>query len=213
MSADPDRELVLRCQTVGTEGFESAFSELYQKYKDKVYGIALRITGNRSDALDAAQEAFVLLYQNVASFQFDSKFSSWLYRLVVNASIDHVRRVRKRRRRSQVTTEPVLSDSLEVVDESAPDPVGFAESSELSDRIQAAILRLSMKLRIVTVLRYQQNLSYDELAETLDISLGTVKSRLARAHLALAEHLEPLIETSQSETGRDGEDPPLPRGT
>ena len=204
MISDPDRELIERCQTVGSQDFEDAFSSLYHKYKDRVYSIALRVTGQRADALDAAQEAFVLIYKNISSFQFDARFSSWLYRLVVNASIDVLRRDRSRHRPRDVALDALGSDSREPTDESAPDPALIAEAIENSARIQQTILRLSPKLRVITVLRYQQNLSYDELAETLEISIGTVKSRLSRAHVALAALLRPLLdldETKQKPAG------------
>lgn len=190
MAEDPDRDLVLQCQAIGSEGFEAAFGSLYRRYRDRVFSLALRITGNRADALDAAQEAFVLLYQNIPSFQFDSKFSSWLYRLVVNASIDQLRRSGSRRNKKDVQLDPTGGETLAVADQRALGPRQVAENKELSNRIQKAMERLSPKLRVVTVLRYLQNLSYEDLAETLEISLGTVKSRLARAHLALADILQ-----------------------
>ncbi len=198
MSSDPDREFVLRCQDPGSEEYETAFDALYQRYKDQVYSLAFRILGNRADALDAAQEAFVLVYQKIGSFQFESKFSSWLYRLVTNTSIDQLRRKRTRQRRRHVSLERDIpseqhQETYALVDESLPEAGSTLEGQELANQIQASILRLSPKLRVITVLRYQQSLSYEELAETLELSLGTVKSRLARAHIALAEHLRPLI--------------------
>jgi len=195
MSEDPDRDLVLRCQTVGSEGFEAAFKELYRGYKDRVYSLAYRITGNQNDALDAAQEAFVLVYQRIHTFAFESKFSSWLYRLVVNASIDHLRRQKSRRSHTEIPLDHESPDSLGLEDESLPGPREAAERHELGDQVHTAIQRLSPKLRAITVLRYQNHLSYEELAETLQISLGTVKSRLARAHVALATILGPVLDS------------------
>lgn len=194
MPNDSDRDLVLRCQRAGSEEFEEAFGVLYRKYKDRVFSLAYRVTGNSNDALDAAQEAFVLLYQNISSFQFDSKFSSWLYRLVTNASIDHLRRSRSRRRPPTLRLEAgPTAEAHALADTSVPDPRKALENEEWASQIHASIQKLSPKLRVITVLRYQQNLSYEELAETLEISLGTVKSRLARAHVALAELLRPLV--------------------
>lgn len=190
MSLDPDRELVMRCQVLGSEDFEDAFDALYKLYKDRVFSIALRVTGNSTDALDAAQEAFVLVYQNLPSFKFESKFSSWLYRLVVNASIDLLRRQSARAR----NTEKFDNAAMALPDESRPGPQVALESKELGDRVRASILSLSPKLRVVTVLRYLQDLSYEDVAETLEISLGTVKSRLSRAHDALTEHLRPSLD-------------------
>ena len=204
MISDPDRDLIERCQSVGSQDFEDAFSALYHKYKDRVYSIALRVTGQRADALDAAQEAFVLIYKNISSFQFDARFSSWLYRLVVNASIDILRRDRSRQRPRDIALDALSSDAREPSDENAPDPVAIAEAVEHSKRVQQTILRLSPKLRVITVLRYQQNLSYEDLAETLEISIGTVKSRLSRAHVALAELLKPMLESDEAPRSAGG---------
>lgn len=219
MSIDPDRELVECCQTLGSQEFEVAFEQLYDRYKDRVYGLSYRITGNSTDALDAAQEAFILLYQKIGSFKFDSKFSSWLYRLVVNASIDHLRRSRTRRSEpgsslSSSTTSPSGSrsgfsnsgssvssqmnslggrqDPLQLPSDPAGSPRLHAETQDQADAIQIGIDQLSDKLKVITVLRYQQNLSYDEIGEVLEISPGTVKSRLSRAHAALRKHLAHL---------------------
>jgi len=208
MSIDPDRELVKRCQTLGSQEFEVAFGLLYDSYKDRVYSLAYRITGNATEALDAAQEAFILLYQKIESFNYESKFSSWLYRLVINASIDHLRRVKTRRSEihSPPSSSPVASrhhssklssstseqeswDPLLSQEDPTQGPAHFAEVQDQKDAIQTGIDQLSDKLKVITVLRYQQNLSYEELGEILEVSPGTVKSRLARAHLALAKHL------------------------
>lgn len=195
MSPDPDRELLYRCQTVGSEEFEATFRLLYDRYRDKVYSVALRITGNASDASDAAQDAFVLLYRNLSSFKFDSKFSSWLYRLVINASIDHLRRTRSRGEAREHALG--LDDSLSISDEAQLGPLATAERKDRAELIQAGIQKLSEKLRIIIVLRYQQNQSYAELAEILGISIGTVKSRLNRGHIALLEHLKGISDLAQ----------------
>ena len=215
MSIDPDRELVKRCQTLGSQEFEVAFGLLYDSYKDRVYSLAYRITGNATEALDAAQEAFILLYQKIESFNYESKFSSWLYRLVINASIDHLRRVKPGRselhsppsaspvtsrhhsphhspKASSSTSEQESWDPLLSQEDPTKGPAHSAEVQDQKDAIQTGIDQLSDKLKVITVLRYQQNLSYEELGEILEVSSGTVKSRLARAHLALAKHLEHL---------------------
>lgn len=196
MFLDPDRDLVQRCRAIGCDDFEEAFAALYKRYKDRVFSIALRVTGNSDDALDAAQEAFVLVYQNLPGFKFESKFSSWLYRLVVNASIDLLRRQKSRTRRTR-SMAPDSDELLDFTDDKQPQPQIALESKELGGQVQASISSLSPKLRVVTVLRYLQNMSYEDVAETLELSLGTVKSRLARAHLALFEHLKPLLDESE----------------
>ena len=194
---DPDRELVLRCQAAAPNGLEGCFRELYDGYKDRVYNVCYRITGNAKDALDAAQDTFGILFRKVEGFRFQSKFSSWVYRIAVNASIDLKRRAANRRlpsldQMTQVRGED--SPGLEPADEGAISPIESAATEELELEVQAAITRLSPKMRGITVLRYMQGLSYEEISISLGISLGTVKSRLARAHQALDRELTPLLD-------------------
>ena len=106
---DPDRELVLDCQATAHQGFEGAFRRLYEQYKDRVYNVCYRIAGNPTDALDASQETFGIIFRKIVDFRFESKFSSWVYRIAVNASID----LRRRSSAKNVT-------SLETVQASAP---------------------------------------------------------------------------------------------
>jgi RNA polymerase sigma-70 factor, ECF subfamily len=200
MRVDPDRELVRTCQASEPSGLEGAFRELYEQYKDRIYNVCYRITGNSSDALDAAQETFGILFRKVGEFRFESKFSSWVYRIAVNASIDLKRRTSSR----WVASLDAIRDgdggggldagSLESRDEGVEGPLRAASRRELEGEIQRAILRLSPKMRAITVLRYVEDLSYEEIAETLMISLGTVKSRLARAHQALDRELTPVLD-------------------
>ena len=197
MKSDPDKVLVERCQSALPTGLEGAFRDLYEAYKDRVYNLCYRITGNSADALDAAQETFGILFRKVGEFRFESKFSSWVYRIAVNASIDLKRKASSRR----VTSLDAIRESegsspsrLEVPDDSTEGPVQVAGRHELEEEIQHAILRLSPKMRAITVLRYIEGLTYEEISQTLQISLGTVKSRLARAHQALDRELTPVLD-------------------
>ena len=198
MKADPDRDLVLACQASSPTGLEGAFRDLYEQYKDRVYNVCYRITGNPTDALDAAQETFGILFRKIGEFRFESKFSSWIYRIAVNASIDLKRRASSRWAASLDALreqEDSRHDSrLDLEDRLSESPVGAATRRELEAEIQRAILRLSPKLRAITVLRYVENLSYGEISESLQLSLGTVKSRLARAHQALDRELTPVLD-------------------
>jgi RNA polymerase sigma-70 factor, ECF subfamily len=198
MKTDPDRDLVLACQASSPSGLEGAFRDLYEQYKDRIYNVCYRIAGNPTDALDAAQETFGILFRKIGEFRFESKFSSWVYRIAVNASIDLKRRSSSRwtasldalREREAAPGEARLDPE----DRKAEGPLGAAARHELEEEIQRAILRLSPKLRAITVLRYIEALSYGEIAETLQLSLGTVKSRLARAHQALDRELTPVLD-------------------
>ncbi|MEX1023745.1 MAG: sigma-70 family RNA polymerase sigma factor [Planctomycetota bacterium] len=196
MSADPDAKLVLACQATRPTALEGVFRELYERYKDRVFNVCYRITGNSTDALDASQETFGVLYRRIGEFRHQSRFSSWVYRIAVNASIDLRRRSRNRRFVSLDSIQDSGgSDSrFEIEDERVEMPMASATRRELELEVQRAISRLSPKLRAVTVLRYVENLSYEQLAETLEISLGTVKSRLSRAHDALDRELTPVLD-------------------
>lgn len=200
MKTDPDRELVMTCQATEPLGLEGAFRTLYEQYRDRVYNVCYRITGNASDALDAAQETFGILFRKIGEFRFESKFSSWVYRIAVNASIDLKRRASSRWIASlDAIREGEGPDGegaarLDLSDELCHGPMAEASRRELEGEIQRAILRLSPKMRVITILRYVEDLSYEEIAETLQISLGTVKSRLARAHQALDRELTPVLD-------------------
>lgn len=182
-SKDPDHDLVRACLDPDDDRFEAAFGELYDRYRDRVFSIAYRMLGTTSDAMDVAQESFSLLFRKLSSFRFDSKFSTWLFRLVVNCCVDH------RRREASRPASSLSENSVDTETESG-DPVAAAESSELEDHVQESLQRLSPKLRAVLILRYIEGQSYDELSQSLEISLGTVKSRLARAHLAFENVLD-----------------------
>lgn len=197
MLTDPDRTIVLACQESPSSGFEGVFRELYELYKDRVYNVCYRITGNPADALDASQETFGILFRKVSGFRFESRFSSWVYRIAVNASIDLKRRAGNRRQASLETLQ-AAGDSgahpLQFTDEDTEAPMTAASRHELEDEIQAAITRLSPKMRTITVLRYLEALTYEEISEALGVSLGTVKSRLSRAHDALDRELTPVLD-------------------
>lgn len=199
MKSDPDRVLIQRCQATPAGGLEGSFRELYDLYKDRVYNVCYRITGNSADALDAAQETFGILFRKIEGFRYESKFSSWVYRIAVNASIDLKRRVSSRR----ITSLDSIRDGetrefdrsrIDPSEEDGLGPLRQAGKRELEIEVQHAILRLSPKMRAITVLRYIEDLSYEQIAETLQISIGTVKSRLARAHQALDRELTPLLD-------------------
>lgn len=196
--SDPDARLVLACQREAPKGLEGPYRELYELYKDRVYNVCFRITGSATDSLDASQETFGIVFRKLTDFRFESKFSSWVYRIAVNASIDLKRRQHARRLPSldALGEGEVAADGLrfDLSDEKVEQPQRAASRHELEHEVQRAIGRLSPKLRAITVLRYVESLSYEEISETLQISLGTVKSRLARAHEALDRELTPVLD-------------------
>jgi RNA polymerase sigma-70 factor (ECF subfamily) len=171
-----DRELVEGCR----RGERDAFRVLFETYKDKVYSIALRFSGNEALAMDIAQDTFLKLFSSIADFRGDSLFSTWVYRLVVNSCLDHKRRSWR--------LIPIADELLAVL--RAPgDALHAVLRSEMSERVQSAIEKLPAEQRIVVVLRYTEGLAYEQIAEAVGCSTGTVASRLNRAHKALERRL------------------------
>ena len=189
---EPDYELIKLCQNPASDRFEEAFTLLYEKYKDRVYNIAWRVVGNHSEALDICQETFTLLLKKISTFHFESKFSSWLYRIVVNMAIDYQRKYRHKHKKE--VSLPSDSQGAGIKDEKTANPGQKILETETEQMVHNAIASLSPKLRAIVVLRYLEGMSYEELSEILDVSLGTVKSRLARAHVVLAKKLGPYLQ-------------------
>jgi len=183
---DPDYQEIKSCQDATGDDFERAFEVLFRRYRHRVYSIAFRITGSSADAMDVVQEAFSLVFRKVEGFRFDSLFSTWLFRIVVNCSIDHRRREHGRAARA---TRTVTNLGDEEPADPVAGPAAKAETRELGDHVQLGIQQLSPKLGAILVLRYLEGMSYEDLAATLQLSMGTVKSRLARAHIALEKQL------------------------
>lgn len=190
---DPDQDLLDQCRSSDPAAREEAFAALYERHKNRVYSITTRITGNAADGLDAAQETFITVYRKLDKFRGQAKFSSWVYRVAVNASIDHMRRVATRRMPSLEHGDRALS-GLDLVRSRLPGPVGEVGKGELESEVQDAVGHLSPKLKSVVVLRHMEGMTYEEVSHVLELSLGTVKSRLARAHAALEQALAPVLE-------------------
>ena len=190
---DPDRELVETCQNAAGEEFEAAYRRLFDLYQDRVYTICLRVTGNAEDAMDASQETMLTLVRRIGDFAFRSRFSSWVFRIAVNAAIDSRRRRTDAKRggvRTAVgTAEGELGMENAPSDPVATDPVVAATRTEEAAQVQDALQHLNPRFSALLVLRYMQGLSYEEIAEVQECSLGTVKSRLNRAHGALRDYL------------------------
>jgi RNA polymerase sigma-70 factor (ECF subfamily) len=162
-----------------------ALRALYEAYKDRVYSIAFYfLRGDHAAAADVTQQVFLKLMSGLGSYHGGAAFSTWLYRTVINACIDNRRRV------SRLTA--VAPETLQaIVDPQAPrDDVIAAE--ERARSVQDAIAALPAKLRAAVLLRYVSDLGYPEIAAALHCSVGTVSSRLHRAHRLLAERLAPL---------------------
>jgi RNA polymerase sigma-70 factor (ECF subfamily) len=160
-------------------GDPAAQRRVFERYKDRVFSIALNfLKGDHAGAQDITQEVFVKVFRAATSFRQDARLSTWLYRITANACMDKLRR-----RRRIVLFGNVPSQLEEAVN---PD-----EPTEMDPELKAAVARLSPKLRIAVLLRYFDDLSYDEIAEALGVTPGTIASRLNRAHKFLARELAP----------------------
>lgn len=167
------------------EGDENAFRTLMNRHKEKVRNLIYMTLGNTDAIDDIAQDVFISVYRKLKHFRFESQFSTWLYRVTVNKCRDHLRKVRLRSIFSPFGGE----------DEPPFAPEYMREHFDVKDIVRKAVAQLPEKLRIPLVLRDFDGMSYQEIAETLNTEVGTVKSRLFRAR----EHLKKILEPFESE--------------
>ncbi len=172
------------------EGDQKAFEELVIRYEATIINMAYRLLGNRSDASDVCQEVFVLLMRKIGSFRGEAKFSTWLYRVSLNACHDHARRLKRHFSLSESPGEDLPEIEQRLPDDGLHSPEESLERAEIQDVVRQAIARLPYKFKEVIFLHDISDFNYKEVAEILDISLGTVKSRLNRARTRLAKELE-----------------------
>ena len=175
-----DREVIEACQ----RGDYDAFRQLFEAQKDRIYSIALRFSGDKSSAMDIAQDTFLKLLSSIREFRAEASFESWLYRIVVNSCLDHQRRKRK--------LTPLIGNVVEFLRAPAENALHNLLRSEIERDVQSGVDKLSAEQRIVVVLRYTEGLSYDQIAQILGCSPGTVASRLNRAHKILERRLAHL---------------------
>lgn len=171
------------------KGDQDAFAEIIEIYKNSIYQLCFRMLGNRHEAEDMAQEAFIRAYVNINSFNQDLKFSTWLFRIATNLCID---RIRKKKPDYYLDAEVSGTDGLTMYSQLASDsplPEKELESLELQETVQKEIMNLPEKYRSVIVLKYIEELSLNEISEILDMPLGTVKTRIHRGREALRQQL------------------------
>ncbi|HEX3729088.1 MAG TPA: sigma-70 family RNA polymerase sigma factor [Opitutaceae bacterium] len=176
-------------------GDVAAFDRLIVKYRSRVHAIIYNLTSNREDASDLAQDAFIKAFQSIHRFQGQSSFFTWLYRIAVNSTLSHLR---KNRLRSFFSLEKIAEDepvSREIV-AALTDRTGAERETfvrELQDKLNEAMLKLSIKHRTVVTLFEIDGLSHEEIAEIMGCSVGTVRSRLHYAKRLLQAELQPYI--------------------
>ena len=170
--------------TAAQQGDQHAFGELVRRHREAVITVVYRMCGDVRLAEDAAQEAFVRAWQHLPGYRPRSPFRNWVYRIAVNAALDALRALHQER-------EAVDMDALASLDER---PETRVEREEQAGRVRQAVLSLPPASRAVLVLREYEGLSYQEIADTLDIPIGTVMSRLNYARGRLREALAPWLE-------------------
>ncbi len=193
--ADEDRRLVGRAQA----GDAGAFETLVRRYQGWVFTLALRMLGDRAEAEDMAQEIFLKAYRGLKGFKGASRFSTWLYSITSHHCLNHLEARRRQlhhlgrggdRPGAVGNDPPAPVDRL--VDET-PRADALLERADLARIVQAELAHLSEEHRLILVLRDIQGLSYEEIAQTLRLELGTVRSRLHRARMEMRARLTPYL--------------------
>lgn len=184
--AQDDLLLIDRCR----KGDRAAFDDLIYKHEKRAYQYAYRLTNSPEEASDIVADAFVRIYNALPNFKGQSAFTTWLYRIITNCYLD----ARKRTRNKQTVSldSAMHTDEGEFerqVEDEGPTPVDEVERNERERIVQIALTKLPEYQQAMLVMYHVENLSYEEIAEALDLPIGTVKSRLNRARLSLREQL------------------------
>jgi len=190
-----DSVLVQQSQAGDTKAMEW----LILKYQNRIYNVTLKMCGNPDDAAELTQEAFVKVIESINKFQGKSSFYTWLFRIAVNLTLNHCQRTSRTATRSldaeesgqEGAAKQYLKDFLS--DENAADPAVLAQSRELCELAKQSLLKLDEPQRAVIVLRDIEGMNYNDIADVLNIELGTVRSRLSRARSHVRDILEAML--------------------
>jgi RNA polymerase sigma-70 factor (ECF subfamily) len=185
-----DDELVRRLRT----GEEAAYEALLARFQQPVYNLAFRLLSNPGDASDVVQEVFLKVFRNVGHFRRQSSLKTWIYRITVNEAHNQRRWFFRHRSREVGLDEETDEGCSRTVADTGRSPFDYAFDREKHELIENALARINPLFREVVVLRDIEDLSYEEIAEVLQISLGTVKSRIMRGREALREELTGRLE-------------------
>jgi len=190
---DNETKLVERAQ----DGDRQAFQKLVEKYQRKVYGVCIGMLKDEADSKDVSQEVFIKVYRYIDNFNFESSFYTWLYRITVNKCIDFIRK-QKRKKEVDYDDEILRDGDVEGDEHILPSRLGIDPDKaygrkELRANMLKALETLSEKHRTILVLREVEGLSYLEMAEVLDVSKGTVMSRLYHARRYFQEAVEEYV--------------------
>lgn len=187
MAAESDeKDLIARAQA----GEQDAFAELVRRHHGAIIGLCVSMLGDRDEADDAAQEAFIKAYRGLSRFQRDAAFSTWLYRIASNHCLD---RLRRRAREKSDSLEALLESGGDSAEAVLPQASSEVRAVEDADLVARALACLPADYRLILTLRETQGLDYNELTVALDCSMDAVKTRLKRARRLLEEKLRHLL--------------------
>lgn len=175
-----------QCVTRAQKGEGKAFSELVRRYQDRVYRFLLRLTRSQDDALDLTQDTFMRAYQSIERWRPDALFRTWLFRIARNVAFDRLRRDKR--------VEFVELDEDAEIPDTAAGPDAALETAQRYRLLESALERLPAEHREILLLREIEEMPYEEIAQVLDLNIGTVKSRIARARTALVDRMQSRME-------------------
>jgi RNA polymerase sigma-70 factor, ECF subfamily len=190
---EEDLGLIQRC----LEGDEEGYEELVSRFQGMVYNLAYRFMGSPQEAEDLTQEVFLKIFRSLKSFRGASTLKTWIYRITTNMALNRLKFQRRRKRHRQVSIDQEMGQDLPPMSESLPDerpgPERQAHSTEITRRLQEALDSISADQKAAVILRDVEGLTYEEIAEALDINIGTVKSRLARGRSNIQEIMKDML--------------------
>ncbi len=190
---ETERELVERVLA----GEQGSFAELVRRFQNMVFNLAYNFLGNMQEAEDLSQEVFLKVYRSLGTFRRASTLKTWIYRITSNMALNRIKWLRRRGRNRQVSIDAGFNQDLPPMAESlpndAPGPDKQVHGAQIRKRLMESLERLSDEQKAVVILRDIEGLSYEEIAVTLVINIGTVKSRLARGRANLQEMMRDLL--------------------
>ena len=185
---ESDKKLVKRVQ----KGDKGAFDLLVLKYQHKIVNLVMRYVRDPEVALDITQEAFIKAYRALPRFRGDSAFYTWMYRIAVNTAKNHLAAQRRRPRDGELDLQDPEQYDLHAKLRETDTPEGVTLGRELKETVERAIAGLPEDLRTAIILRELEGMSYEEIAQTMECPVGTVRSRIFRARDAIAKKVGPL---------------------
>jgi RNA polymerase sigma-70 factor (ECF subfamily) len=190
---DEDRELIERCLA----GREEAFDELVVRFQNMVFNLAWRFMGETQEAEDLTQEVFLKVFRSLRGFRGASSLKTWIYRITTNLALNRLKFNKRRRQNRQVSLDQAPAEDMpnlsEMVPDRRPGPEQRMHARQIESRLQEALDGLSDDQKAIVILRDVEGLSYEEIADALDVNIGTVKSRLARGRAGIQAMMKDML--------------------